>query len=89
MEILIAALAGLVINGLAALAKALKLPAKHVVLAAAVLIGIGYTAFTTYVPTDLQTSIVTFVATAMSTSWIVWEYVLPMLRKLGILPEQE
>lgn len=89
MELLIAALAGLVINALAALAKWLKIPAKHVVLGVAVLIGIAYTAFSTYVPADLQTSIVTFAATAMSTSWIVWEYVLPILRKMGILPETE
>lgn len=89
MELLIAALAGLLINGIAILAKWLKLPAKHIVLAAALLIGAGYTAFTMYVPVELQDNVVAFVTTAMSTSWVVWEYVLPLLRKMGILPEQE
>jgi uncharacterized membrane protein YebE (DUF533 family) len=80
MELLVAALAGLLINAAAGLSKWLKVETKHVVLGTAVAIGLGYTAFTMYLPVELQDNVVAFVMTALSTSWIVWEYVLPLLK---------
>jgi hypothetical protein len=79
MEAFLATLAGLGINIVATGAARLGLPTKHVVLLMAILIGAAYTTFTMYVPSEVQSGIQSFVGIALSTSWVVWEYVLPML----------
>lgn len=76
MEIMIAALAALVINGIAWIAKknnwVLKL--DTVVLIIAVILGIGYAVFQEALPPAVQEQAINFASKALSFSWVIWQF---------------
>lgn len=76
MEIMIAAIAGLLLNGIAWIAKKNNWTIKTdtVVLLAAVVIGVCYATFQVAIPPAAQEQVVDFVSKAMATSWIIWQF---------------
>lgn len=85
MEIFIAVLAGLAINAVAFIASKLGAKTDIVVVIVAVLLGIGYTAFEVFIPVGSQEFVLNFVSKAMTTSWLVWQFLIkPMNDKIKI-----
>lgn len=76
MEAILAILAGLVLTAVTQFAKNQGIEAKYIVVVLAAVLGAGYTAFVTYLPVELQDSIRAFITTAMSTAWLVYEFIL-------------
>lgn len=69
----IAALVGVAMLLIGQLAKCTGLEGKYVAAGMAVAVGILYTAFQKYVPADTQKNVVSFVGTAFTTSWALYE----------------
>lgn len=66
----------LVINGLTTLAKHFNIPSKYALVGAALLASIGYTAFTMYIPVDIQSNVLAFGTSAVGTAVLVYEFLL-------------
>jgi CBS-domain-containing membrane protein len=76
MEIFISLLAGLVINAIAWFCMRYSLRTDVVVLIVAVLLGIGYAAFTVVIPPAAQEQAINFASKALSFSWLIWQFLI-------------
>lgn len=76
MELLIAAIAGSIISGIAYLAKkkGWEIKTDTLVLIIAVVLGLGYATFQVTLPPEVQEQAVNFASKALSFSWIVWQF---------------
>lgn len=68
-----AAVVGVAMLLIGQLVKKTGMEGKYVATILCVLIGLGYTAFTTFVPVEAQSSIVSFASTSFTTSWALYE----------------
>ena len=73
--VLASAITGAVMYIVACLVKKTGLPSKYIVAGLTVLVGVGYTAFTKWVPVEVQENIVAFASTALATSWAIYEMI--------------
>ena len=76
-ELIITILGGVLLSILTGLLKTVlkKLNPQYIVLGLALLLGILYQAFISFVPVELQTEIITFVYGTLSSAVLVYEFV--------------
>lgn len=77
-----AAIAGVAMVIVGQIVKKTGLAGQYVAAGLAVIVGISYTAFTTFVPVEVQQNVVAFAGTAFATSWTLYELMYKPVRKM-------